>query len=139
VIGALALMLSGCGASSGHQTAVQRDQAAVQRDQAAVQRVIGALRSDVTQHRYAAACALLDPKLSARIASETLGPPNSCATGLAAASTRAPGVFRDLPTGPIQIRGNCGYVPRPCHGTGCAAIAPLTVCGGQRGWRVVGL
>jgi len=132
VIGALGLMLCGCGGSSGAQTVVQRDQAAVQR-------VIGALRSDVTQQQYVAACALLDPKLAARIATETLGPPNSCASGLAAASTRAPGVFRDLPTGPIQIRGSCGYVPRPCHGTSCTAIAPIMVCHGQGRWRVVGL
>jgi hypothetical protein len=108
-------------------------------DQASVQRVIEALRSDVAHQRYAAACALLDPRLAARIGSEALGPPHTCAIGLAAASTRAPSVFRELPTGPIRIRGRCGYVPRPCHGTGCAAIAPLTVCEGRSGWRVVGL
>jgi hypothetical protein len=123
---ALAVALGGCGGGASS-------------DQAAVQRVIETLRSDVTHQRYAAACALLDPRLVARIGSETVGPPRSCAIGLAAASTRAPSVFRDLPTGPIRIRGSCGYVAIPCHGTGCAAVAPISVCRGRSGWRVVSL
>jgi hypothetical protein len=124
-----ALVLCGCGGSSGGASS----------DQAAVQHVIETLRLDVAHQQYAAACALLDPRLAARIGSEALGPPHTCAIGLSAASTRAPSVFRELPTGPVQIRGRCGYVPRPCHGTGCAAIAPLTVCQGRSGWRVVAL
>ncbi len=122
-------MLCGCGGSSGGASS----------GPAAVQRVIEALRSDVAHQHYAAACALLDPRLAAQIGSEVLGPPHTCAIGLAAASTRAPSVFEELPTGPIRMRGSCGYVPRPCHGTACAAIAPLTVCQGRSGWRVLEL
>jgi hypothetical protein len=127
-----ALVLCGCGASSGGASG-----GGASSDRAVVQRVIESLRSDVAHQQYAAACALLEPRLAARIGAEALGPPHTCAIGLAAASRRAPSVFGELPTGPIQIRGHCGYVPRPCHGTGCAAIAPLTVCQVRSGWRVV--
>jgi hypothetical protein len=117
------LALGGCGSGSSG-------------DQAAVKHVIESLRTDVVQHEFAAACALLDPGLAGMIGRETLGPPNTCATGLAAAYTRAPTALAELPTGPIRMRANCGYVGPVCHGTDCAAIAPVTVCRSRRGWRV---
>jgi hypothetical protein len=116
------LAIGGCGGTSS--------------DQAAVKQVVESLRADVARHDFAAACALMAPRLAAMIGRETLGPPNTCPSGLAAAYTRAPTALRDLPTGPIRMRANCGYVGPVCHGTGCAAITPLTVCRGRDGWRV---
>jgi hypothetical protein len=116
------LVLAGCGGLSG--------------DQVAVKHVIERLREDLARHQYAAACGLMDPALATTIARETVGPPNTCAIGLAAADRRAPSALSELPTSPIRIRANCGYVGSTCHGTDCAAIAPLTVCRGRGGWRV---
>jgi hypothetical protein len=115
-------VLAGCGGLSG--------------DQAAVKHVIERLRGDLARQQYAAACGQMDPTLATMIARETVGPPNTCAIGLAAAYRRAPSALSELPTNPIRMRANCGYVGPSCHGTGCAAIAPLTVCRGRAGWRV---
>jgi hypothetical protein len=114
------LAVGGCGGLSSNQ--------------AAVRHVIEDLRAAATHHDFVAACALLDPRLAAAIAHQMLGPPRTCAASLAAVSTRAPGPLGDLPTGPIRMRGNCGYVAPTCHGTECAAIAPLTVCRERGRW-----
>jgi hypothetical protein len=120
------LAFSGCGSGpSGNK--------------AAVEHVIETVRADVLAQRYAAACALLDPKLAASISSETLNSPKTCAAGLAAAYTRAPDGIRSLTTGPITMRDGCGYVLRRCHGNACSAPQPIIVCRRRDGWRVAAL